>query len=358
MTFKQSRPLRRRACLSVFSALAFFVLFQALFNLVIQKRCIEMRDPEYGYKLTTLKRGMRQDPDRPLLLILGSSRTELGVVPSELHLASAGSDKEPFVFNMSLAGSGPLFELLCLKRLLAEGIHPRWVMIEVLPPTLYEEPIWSDTAFLSINRINLEELQLLCRYNPYPDQLRSLWLESHAVPWYTHRFLVLNHIAPMWVALGFRTDPWQKIDGHGFHYGVFPFLLDESIREQHIAHAEQEYASALKQFVVSDRSNQAMHELIDLCRDQHIAPLLYMMPEGERFRSWYPPAVQSKIRDYLQRLTQEYGMPIVDARTWFHEDDFADSHHLLEPAAWAFSKKLGAEVNKTGFLDKSSNFSE
>jgi hypothetical protein len=78
------------------------------------------------------------------------------------------------------------------------------------------------------------------------------------------------------------------------------------------------------------------------------------MPEGEWFRSWYPPAALTAMQTYLEKLTEEYGAPIVDARTWFHELDFADSHHLLQTAAWAFSKKLGGEINQIGFLDQGS----
>lgn len=354
MIFNQPRSLRRRARLSVVSALAFFVLFQLLFDLVVQKQRIELRDPEYGYKLATLKRGIRLDPDRPLLLILGSSRTELGVIPSQLHLASAGSDKAPFVFNMSISGSGPLFELLCLKRVLAEGIHPRWVMIEVLPATLPMEPAWCDFDFLRVSRLSLGDLPLLCKYHLFPDQLRSLWIESHTVPWYTHRFLVMSHYAPLWLPQNVRTDNWRNMDWNGFRYGIFPLLIDELAREQGIAYAEKQYAKTLRQFAIHAKSDQAMHELLDLCHDQHIPALLYLMPEGERFRSWYPPAAQGEIRSYLGRLAEKYGSPLVDARTWFHEEDFADSHHLLAPGAWTFSNRLGVEVNQGGFLDKGS----
>ena len=331
MISNQPRSLRRRARLSVVSAFAFFVFFQLLFDLVVQKHRIELRDPEYGYKLATLKRGLRQDLNRPLLLILGSSRTELGVIPSELHLACASSDQSPFAFNMSLAGSGPLLELLCLKRVLAEGIHPRWVMIEVLPATLFQEPVWSDFDFLKISRVSFDELPLLCKYNQFPARLRAHWIQSQAAPWYVNRFFLLSHFAPDWLPLNLRTNDWHKIDGNGFHYGVFPVLLDEFTRQQQIASAEKQYAAALQDFSISDKSDQAMHELLDLCHDQHIPALLYLMPEGERFRSWYPPAAREKIRYYLQGVTEEYGTPIVDARTWFHEGDFADSHHLLEP---------------------------
>ena len=354
MIFNQGRSLRRRARSTVVCALVFFVLFQLLFDLIVQKHRIDLRDPEFGYKLTTLKGSVRRDPDRPLVLILGSSRTELGIIPSELHLAGPAADKDPLVFNMSLAGSGPLLELLCLKRVLAEGIHPRWIMIEVLPVTLFEEPAWSDMTFLNVNRLSLDEVPLLCKYNRCPTQLRMGWIECHAAPLYTHRFVLMNHFAPRWLPVSLRKDDWRRMDQNGYRYGVFVPPIDENYLQFLRTVAEKQYLAALRRFSISDKSNQAMHELLELCRDQHIPALLYLMPEGERFRSWYPPAVQAAIGNYLENLTREYGLPLVDARTWFHEEDFVDSHHFFEPSAWAFSKKLGAEVNQNGFLDKNS----
>jgi hypothetical protein len=347
--------LRRRACSTVLCALAFFALFQLLFNLVIHNRRIDLRDPEFGYKLATLRSCIRQNPNRPLLLILGSSRTELGVVPSELQLASAGSDKGPLAFNMSLSGSGPLLELMCLKRILAEGIHPRWIMMEVLPASLVREPVWSDTAFLDIRRINFHELTLLRQYHEIPDQLFWRWIEAHVVPFYTHRFLLLSHYAPSWLPDQARCDDWRFMDLHGFRYGIFRFMEPESAHQFRILFAENQYAPILQGFKISDQSDRAMHELLNLCLDQHIQPLLYLMPEGEWFRSWYTPSAQRTLGTYLEKLTKEYGLPLVDARTWHHEIDFVDSHHLLEPAAYTFSKRLGSEINRTCFLDKDSH---
>ncbi len=355
MNAHRPRPLRRNARLSVVSALTFFVLFQLLIDWVVQRQRIELRDPEYGFKLPALKRGLGLYPDRPLLLILGSSRTEIGLIPSELHLVSPDGDKEPFVFNMAISGSGPILQLLCLKRILAEGIQPRWVMLEVLPAFLSEEFAWSDTAFLNMNRISYDELPVLCKYNSFPARLYSNWIKSHAVPWYTHRFLIMNHYAPLWLPQSVRSDYLRNVDGHGYRYGITPLLIDEGARQHALAHAEKQYAGILKRFNLSDSSDQALHDLLDLCHERHMPTLLYVMPEGERFRNWYPPTVQDAIRHYLDRVTAEYGATLVDARKWFHEADFADSHHLLGPGAWAFSKRFGSEVNQIGFLNNPSH---
>jgi hypothetical protein len=76
--------------------------------------------------------------------------------------------------------------------------------------------------------------------------------------------------------------------------------------------------------------------------------VLVLMPEGSEFRSWYPPSELPQIESFLGALQREYQVPLVDARTWIADDDFADSHHLLLPGAAQFTKRLGQEVFPSG----------
>src|SRR5262249_33484984 len=47
-----------------------------------------------------------------------------------------GREPAPLLFNFALGGSGPLKELVCLRRLLREGVRPRLVCVELAPPLL------------------------------------------------------------------------------------------------------------------------------------------------------------------------------------------------------------------------------
>src|SRR5262249_1104300 len=109
-----------------------------------------------------------------------------------------------------------------------------------------------------------------------------------------------------------------------------------------LAHAE--YHAILQRCQIGFRADQALHEIIQLCRRHQIGIALFLMPEGSEFRSWYPPAVQSRIDQYLAHLGEECSVPVLDMRTWMADVDFVDSHHLLPKGAAVFTKRFEGEV--------------
>src|SRR5262249_14797014 len=150
---------------------ALFACGQLLLAVVMDWRKPVLRDPPYGYKLKRLRTLLAQEPGRPLALILGSSRTEFGIGPGLLPETPDGQN--PVVFNFALAGTGPLGELLCLNRLLAEGIRPQWVILEVLPALLHQEGLWSEEDWFNIDvrRLAWNDLPLLQRHLDDPGKL-------------------------------------------------------------------------------------------------------------------------------------------------------------------------------------------
>ena len=52
-------------------------------------------------------------------------------------------------------------------------------------------------------------------------------------------------------------------------------------------------------------------------------------------------ALAPLIDAYLAGLSRDYGVAVIDARTWVAEDGFFDSHHLLPAGASTFSRRLG-----------------
>src|SRR5436309_15719018 len=61
-----------------------FAALQAGYLLLVQLWRPDLRDPEYGYKRDCLLACVRAEPERPLVLVLGSSRTEMGFRPDVL----------------------------------------------------------------------------------------------------------------------------------------------------------------------------------------------------------------------------------------------------------------------------------
>ncbi len=295
----------------------------------------QWRDPEYGYKLRELKDRLREDPDRPLMLVIGSSRSGLGVSPDEFHLEGGAGSKAPIVFNMAISGSGPLFELMSLKRVLGEGIRPRWVMLEVLAPLLYQEPAWSEWNWLNVNRLSLSDVLLLSRYSDDPRRLQRHWLESRIAPSYSHRFYLMGQYFPAWLPLDLRNDAWWQIDGYGYRTAPMPDVVVGPTRARLVANAKREYFHALQNFKVAEKSNRAMREIMDTCKANDLPVLVYLMPEGAEFRSWYKPGTAEAIQAYLDTLKRDYQVDIVDARTWFEERVF-----LRQPSPAASGRPL------------------
>ena len=81
--------------------------------------------------------------------------------------------------------------------------------------------------------------------------------------------------------------------------------------------------------------------LVELWCETHSIPLaFYLMPESERFRSWYPPETREQIDRYLDELSSTTGVPVFDATEWINDSHFTDGHHLLPRGAELFSDTM------------------
>src|SRR5262245_14765630 len=118
-----SRPARpgRTALLS---AGLIFPAGQFALTLAIEWWRPPMRYPDYGFRLDGLRHQVRNHPDRPLALFLGTSRTEAGVRPGVLGDLRTPDGRPPLVYNFGIPGFRPLHSLLFLNRLLADGVRP------------------------------------------------------------------------------------------------------------------------------------------------------------------------------------------------------------------------------------------
>src|SRR5487761_178673 len=103
---KKRLAAQTRACL--LWGLAFFAVAQVAMLIATQSYWPHLRDPEFGYKLSLLRRQRAEKPDQPLLVLLGSSRTGQGLRPGALVGLRTPDGRTPFVFNFSQVGSGAL----------------------------------------------------------------------------------------------------------------------------------------------------------------------------------------------------------------------------------------------------------
>jgi hypothetical protein len=309
-----------------------------------------LRDPEYGCRLASLWERRKESPGRPLVVAIGSSRTQMGLKPDAIRLgpvALAGRPAaEPLVFNLGLAGCGPVTELVVLRRLLGDGVRPDWVLLEVLPPALVLD--WEADTLLGGDRAKLlkqSDLEVVRPYCRDSDAMRGEWLRSRLNPVSTVRFCLLSRFIPGWLPPQYcRRYLWEDLDGLGWlNYPVK--VLTPEYRHRQLEHARGQYADNLAHFHIAMPPDRAVREAIGLCRSEGIGVALYLMPEGEEFRRMYTPGAREQLDRYLAGLGRDIGVRVIDARDWVPDEaEFTDSHHLLPAGAVRFSERFGREA--------------
>jgi hypothetical protein len=340
------RSARRSAKVAVLSGVGCFLLAHLGLNVALDTTRPEYRDPEYGHRRKELGRILRYEERyggrRPVVVALGSSRTEMALGPQHLGLGDGPSD--PLVYNFGLAGCGPIGEVLTLRRLLDTGVKPDAVLVEVLPPVLAGDGP-AEAVVVPASKLGVRDLGRLARYSDDPAALRNGMLAARVNPWYGYRLTLISHWGlASWLPWQHRQDfLWTQLKPNGwmpyFHQQLSPEKRAEGQRQ-----AKADYQAYFAAFRIAPRADKAFRDLLDICRGHGIRVAFLLPPESPTFRSWYPPGAIDTARAYVGGLSRESGGPVFDARDWYDDETlFADGHHLLGHAAVAFSRRLGKE---------------
>ncbi len=278
----------------------------------------EWREPEYGHKLHLLRQ-RRDDP----VVTLGSSRVLNGLRPSALP------PDAPPAFNFGLTRHGPMRQHLALERLLRDGVRPRAVTLEVFPAALGVGGGEFDgvPAF----RHAVGDLSAIDRPG-----VVGAWLEARAVPWHAHRFVLMSHWMPRWVAWDQRQDyAWTAGDADGWLPAPPPHdaAHTTALREQ-MGRTEGE---ALRTFRIDPAANRALAASVARCRAEGVPVALVLMPEA----SWYRAQLSEDGRATLRVWVAGFGVPVIDARDWCDDADFRDGGHLIGRGVEAFTVRFG-----------------
>lgn len=353
-----SRIARHRSARRARVALAWLLGILVISNLVLtlgmEFFIPQLRDPEYGRKMLRLQARLEEHPGRPVVLILGSSRAAMGIRPEVIETdpvtAAYFSDRgesPPLVFNYSLVGSGPLMELMCLRRLLEDGVRPDAIILEIWPPFLNQDGPQLEEHRIDLNRLRFDDLDLLRRYYENPQVVRKGVEWARWAPWYSHRFFLLSQVIPGWVSPDDRRDfTWNGLNDWGWLPGN-PDNSDPSVRQGKLNTARGYYEPILQGYSVSPMSDTALHEFFDLCREHDIPLTLLILPEATEFSTWYSDAGRLRAEQYLDELPRETGIPLIDARRWSQDRYLLDGFHLTHEGATQFSLRLGREILPT-----------
>jgi hypothetical protein len=318
---------KRARCALTWSA-ACYILCQLAFTGAL---C----DPEYEGRLETLRARLAEASHRPLLLLVGSSRTLMGFGPEILPSLRTPSGQEVLTFNFAHAAAGPVMNLMEVHRLLRDGIHPDWLVLEIMPPFLAGE----GNDLLTCD-VSARDLPLLQHYvNPwmlYGQYALTRLLTEHRPQ---REFLRRHGLGWVLGALGRPGLGLRPLGGVSLDKQV-----DNAKRQALTGLMRSQYLETLQNYALSPDGDRATRALLDLCGREHIQLVLLLMPESSAFRSWYSQRALTTLSQYLDRICGEYHVPLIDARTWVADDDFIDGHHVLQSGALAFTSRLGREV--------------
>jgi hypothetical protein len=337
----QRRLARRARAALLWWAVAFAVVQLGL-ALSVERWLAAVRDPEFAAKLDRLQARRAGAPGRPLVLMLGSSRTKLALQAGRLGTAAEGPPA--LVFNFGLSGSGPMLELVCLRRLLARGIRPDLLFAEVVPLALNErDGVPVEENWLDSSRLDGAEVLALRGYYQEAGRLLHRWTAARLLPCtrYQAEFRGLLALEVPGDALA-PTGEARGMDGHGWQ----PHFREVSPERRRILveYSLGQYADALAEFRLAARPARALTDLLALCRREGIPAALVLMPEAGALRERYPAAMEAGVTAFLAGLQRDWRVPVIDARTWVADADFWDAHHVLPAGAATFTERFECEV--------------
>jgi hypothetical protein len=327
--------------------LSLFLVSQVALAVAIERWLPVLRDADYAFRLERLRERLHDSSTRPTsVVVIGSSRTMFAVHGQLIEQKlSEQLSEPPVVFNLGFPGAGPLRHWLHLHRMLRDGVRPDVLLIEIMPYLLHTDtgvPI--DFEQLSADKLRLSELRLLRREGLRCDSLREDWWLGWPFPAYTHRFALVSMTIPTLLPCPLRQDYGRGIDASGWTPMSKLFLLNSEQRQRALKRACDDHGPALQDFRLCATSSRVLQEMLDVSRREGIRAALLVMPEGPIYRGLYSPATWTTVDEYLHMISDQFHVPLINAREWLAEDDFWDSHHMTREGAMRFSARLSEDI--------------
>lgn len=335
----------------IFWGLFAFVVLQLALGWGIEKE-ISLRDPEYHQLERTLQERLAENPQKDLLLLLGSSRFTNGIDARRLNEHPEWG--QYLVFNFGIPTAGPTLERIMLDRLLDRGIVPRIIYLEVLLTHLNAGPKQQllDQKMIDAARLSYSELRFACKVGNLgtPGSSREVqrgdtslwgrWLGSRLLPMRRHQKELHD-----WIALDAPSDSErpQRADHHD-DYGTRMRNVLIHTPEQMKGLALRQYGEYLESFDVAQGPYRHLLQIIERCRQQGIEVVLIVMPESQEFREGGGQEIIQKREAFIEQIRTEAKAPLIDARNWCDDEDFYDGHHLNVQGAARFTARLAQET--------------
>lgn len=326
---------------AVLAFAAVFATATAGFCVALDTALPTLRYPEHGYRLAALQKLRTEYPDRPLVVAIGSSRTQMGLDPGAMGFADEPGG--PVVFNSALVGALPSHHPLAYRRLREAGVKPDAVVVEIFPALLHvrdaSETLYADRGA----SLTGAELWRLSADTHHP-RTALAWGRSRVNPWTHFRRELQQQTAPDW--LPGESVRWYNLRWVPDRFGFQPYGADripDDVRRRVTAVQTETYRPVCRRLSVSPVAEKAHRELVAACRADGVPVAFFLSPEAPHFHIWYTRASRAALDEFVRTLTDELGAPVFDPSDGWDEMDFADGHHMLPAGAAKFSRRFADE---------------
>ena len=340
----RARSARRGAAVALGIGVAVLVAAQLAAGWAIHTNRMPLRDPIYADRIETLRDNpdfAQIDPERSpyTLLFVGSSRTQNGVNAGLVESPLTKQLGRPVAaFNFGCPGAGPITNAVYMRRLLAEGVKPSVVVIEVHPLLLAEQTEVPPEAhwFQSI-RLRPDELLLVRQFGFSVETPDAHGYRGWFLPLHEYRIPLVDRYATQMSVLQVPMGVQHLSDKNGF---VRSQAAGPEWRPKMLERAHRQYASFLANYQPGGCEVVALRDLLETCRAAGIRTALMLTPESSEFRSWYPEAGRAQFASLLRELAREFACPIIDGTEWVPDECLSDGHHLTASGADVFTDRL------------------
>jgi hypothetical protein len=320
-----------------------FVVGQAALVLWIDRIRPDWKDPPFGEKLRQLQLRLKEAPSTEVILLLGSSRIAFGfdgqLVEEEL---ARDAGRHVVAYNFGRTGGGPITASVYLRRLLASGIRPSLLVIEVLPAQFTPAGWRPEVAGLRAGYLDRHDLACVQRYDSEVKMELPSWA-YRTVPVFAHRHILITRLRK----IGRDRVAWQNLGPSGW----VPLPHAESAQkwmatEELIRKDWLPLLTSLQPDPWSDTLPAAhgLEEVMSLARRRGIPTVLTILPEWQGMWGWYPEGAFDRLVGNVKALGGRYQAHLVNARDWVGEEGFADPVHLDPGGARVFTRRFAQEV--------------
>lgn len=335
---------KARGRAAVLGCLVAFVLLQVAYH-PLSDRWPQLLDGEYGHKHANLRAQVEaRAPGQPCVVMFGSSLTGWGLNPASMSTLRPGTPDGPVVYNFGINSSGPVVQLLCLRRLLAAGVRPDLVLVEIHPWFLfYSYNHVAGKHYLPETRFQFRDLTVVRRYDPLWSELRRKWAAIQWLPWYYQRHNLQNNFFRKWVPQHQRGGVWELTDRHGWEGNLSERHGGGAYTPEVQLQSARHNLRAMHLSPIDETFPRAYREVLATCQREKIAVVMVNMPQTNCFRREIEPELKARVEARFGALSRDSGVPIIDAREWVPDDGFRDAFHLIPPGSEIFSRRLERE---------------